>query len=342
MKHNDDELPKIEYRTFKSKSEQVQRLIRQALHIMQSLGLPIDEYTDRKKEKAAMALLAVADVKKSSEWKKMKSANDDYSVTTKEIIEFDNKYLEDNISPGSYDYVLRDDLKQLLISEIVVKSKPGANISNPTRGYKIAVEYAKLIRNYGQPDWDEQVATFNRMHPTYQERLTPSRNIPLIPVRTPDGKVFNLKEGEHNIIQKLVIEDFLTRFGYGATLLYVGDSDNKFGVCFEKDKLIELGFSDLKQGKLPDIVAYSEEKDWIYMIEAYHTSNPITPERKKELIKIMGTCSNKGIFVTAFENVTSYRSCPEALAWETEVWIATDPEHMIHRDGSRFLGPYNE
>ena len=200
MKHNDDELPIIEYRTFKSKSEQVQRLIRQALHIMQSLGLPIDESTDRKKEKAAMALLAVADVKKSSEWKKMKSANDDYSVTTKEIIEFDNKYLEDNISPGSYDYVLRDDLKQLLISEIVVKSKPGANISNPTRGYKIAVEYAKLIRNYGQPDWDEQVATFNRMHPTYQERLTPSRNIPLIPVRTPDGKVFNLKEGEHNII----------------------------------------------------------------------------------------------------------------------------------------------
>ena len=194
MKHNDDELPIIEYRTFKSKSEQVQRLIRQALHIMQALGLPIDEYTDRKKEKAAMALLAVADVKKSSEWKKMKSANDDYSVTTKEIIEFDNKYLEDNISPGSYDYVLRDDLKQLLISEIVVKSKPGANISNPTRGYKIAVEYAKLIRNYGQPDWDEQVATFNRMHPTYQERLTPSRNIPLIPVRTPDGNSFLLKQ----------------------------------------------------------------------------------------------------------------------------------------------------
>lgn len=342
MKPNDDELPMIEYRTFKAKSEQVQRVIRQALHIMQCLGLPIDEYTDRKKEKAAMALLAVADVKKPSEWKKMKSANDDYAVTTKEIIEFDNKYLEDNISPGSYDYVLRDDLKQLLIAEIVVKSKPDANISNPTRGYKIAVEYAKLIRNYGQPDWGEQVATFNRMHPSYQERLTPSRNIPLIPVCTPDGKVFSLKEGEHNIIQKLVIEDFLTRFGYGATLLYVGDSDNKFGVCFEKDKLIELGFSDLKQGKLPDIVAYSEDKDWIYMIEAYHTSNPITPERKKELLKIMGTCSNKGIFVTAFENVTSYRTCPESLAWETEVWIATDPEHMIHRNGSRFLGPYGE
>ena len=338
----DDELPVIEYRTFNSKSEQVKRLIRQALHIMQCLGLPIDEYTDRKKEKAAMAFLAVADVKKSSDWKKMKSANDDYAITTKGIIEFDNKYLEDNISPGSYDYVLRDDLRQLLIAEIVVKSKPGANLSNPTRGYKIAVEYAKLIRNYGQPDWNEQVATFNKMHPTYEERLNPTRDIPKIPVKTADGELFYLKEGEHNIIQKLVIEEFLPRYGHGAELLYVGDSDNKFGVRFEKQKLLDLGFSDLTQGKLPDIVAYSESEDWIYMIEAYHTSNPITPERKLELKKVMGDCADKGVFVTAFENITSFKSCPEDLAWETEVWIATDPDHMIHRDGSRFLGPYHD
>ena len=339
MKENFD-LPIIDYKTFNAKSEQVKRVIREALFIMQSLGLPIDEYTDRKKEKAAMALLAVANVKKSTEWKKMKCANDDYSVTTKEIIEFDNTYLEDNISPGSYDYVLRDDLKQLLIAEVVIKSKPGANISNPTRGYKISVEYAKLIRNYGQPDWLKQVESFNKMHPSYKDRLNPTRDIPKIPVTTADGSVFMLKEGEHNIIQKLVIEEFLSRFGNSATLLYLGDSDNKFQVCFEKEKLKDLGFLDITQGKLPDIVAYSESKDWIYMIEAYHTSNPITPERKLELKKVMGASASKGVFVTAFENITSYRTCSEELAWETEIWIATEPDHMIHRNGSRFLGPY--
>ena len=335
-------LPTIKYRTFNQKSEKVKRVIREALFIMQCLGLPINDYAERQKEKAAMALLAVANVKKSSEWKKSKCANDAYSVTTKEIVDFYNNNLEDNLSYGSYDDIRRKDLKQLLIAEVVVKSKPGANISNPTRGYKISVEYASLIRNFGQPDWLQQVELFKKSHPSYEERLNPSRNIPKIAVKTVDGSVFMLNDGEHNMIQKQVIEAFLPMFGNSATLLYLGDSDNKFNVCYEKEKLKELGFSDITQGKLPDIVAYSESKDWIYMIEAYHTSNPITPERKRELKEIMGPCANKGVFVTAFENLTSYRSCKEDFAWETEIWIATQPEHMIHRDGSRFLGPYPE
>ena len=158
----------------------------------------------------------------------------------------------------------------------------------------------------------------------------------------PNGRIIELKDGEHNAIQKAIIEEFLPRFGYGAVLLYCGDSDSKYGLIFEEQKLQELGFSDLKQSKLPDIVAYSPSKDWVYMIEAYHTSNPITPTRKFELQKIMGASANKGIFVTAFENVASYHKCTEELAWETEIWIATEPDHIQHRDGVRFLGPMNE
>jgi hypothetical protein len=28
------------------------------------------------------------------------------------------------------------------------------------------------------------------------------------------------------------------------------------------------------------------------------------------------------------------------IAWETEVWVADAPSHLIHFDGARFLGPY--
>lgn len=28
------------------------------------------------------------------------------------------------------------------------------------------------------------------------------------------------------------------------------------------------------------------------------------------------------------------------IAWETEVWCADDPTHLIHFNGERFLGPY--
>ncbi len=28
------------------------------------------------------------------------------------------------------------------------------------------------------------------------------------------------------------------------------------------------------------------------------------------------------------------------IAWETEVWVADAPTHLIHFNGERFLGPY--
>ena len=81
---------------------------------------------------------------------------------------------------------------------------------------------------------------------------------------------------------------------------------------------------------------------WIYLIEAYHTSNPITAERKYELEQMMGECADKCIYITAFESNDAFRSCKEDLAWETEVWIVTNPDHMIHRNGFRFIGPYGK
>lgn len=335
-------LPTIDYRTFNGKSDKVQKLIRQSLQIICALGIPIDDLTERQKEKMAMAFLAVGDVKTSAGWKKIKDSNHEYSLTTREIIAYENKYFEENISSGSYDDIKRKDLSRLLLAMIVVNSKPGSNTSNPTRGYKINSEYSRIIKNYGQSDWFTQVAAFNKMHPTYQERVSTKREIPKLVVHTLDGREIQLKDGEHNAIQKQIIEELLPRFGYGAVLLYCGDSDNKYGLIYEKEKLAELGFSDLTQSILPDVVAYSLEKDWIYLIEAYHTSNPITPQRKLELQQMLGENAKKAVFITAFENNFVYRNCAEELAWETEVWIATEPDHMIHRDGFRFMGPYED
>lgn len=173
-------------------------------------------------------------------------------------------------------------------------------------------------------------------------------NLPELSTRKQKGKkAFQEKSPEvqklireHNIIQQQIITEFLPRHGHGAMLLYCGDADNKYGIIYEKEKLESLGIKDIAQNKLPDIIAYSEKEDWIFLIEAYHTSNPITPERKYELEIMLGDAARKCCFVTAFENQAAYRSCPEDLAWETEVWVATQPDHMIHLNGSRFQGPY--
>lgn len=337
-----NELPIVDSSTFKKKTEHNQRLIREALQILQCLGIPVEEMSPRKKEKMAMAFLAVGDVKKSSDWKKIKDANNDYHLKTREIISFENEYFEENISSGSYDDIRRVDLAPLVLAEIVVESIPNSNTSDPRRGYKIAVEYARIIKKYGQNDWFEQVKIFNSGRKTFAERKEAKRNLPMIPVLLPDGTEVKLKDGEHNQIQQQIIQSFLPRFGNGAVVYYVGDSHNKYGVVFKENELKKIGIADLKQSKLPDVVAYSPQKDWIYMIEAYCSSNPITVERKIELENMLGDYAKKTVFVTAFINENAYRSCPEPLAWETEVWIATSPEHLIHRNGCRFLGPYSD
>lgn len=130
-----------------------------------------------------MALLAAGDVKTSKEWRKVKSTNSGYSITTKQCVEFYNTYLEENMSKGSYDYVLRDGFSKLLIGGIVERSKPESNLSDATRGYRISTEYARIISKFGQKDWEKQVEIFNKTHKTYRERLAQTRNIPMINVK---------------------------------------------------------------------------------------------------------------------------------------------------------------
>jgi hypothetical protein len=48
------------------------------------------------------------------------------------------------------------------------------------------------------------------------------------------------------------------------------------------------------------------------------------------------------VYVSAFPNRKVFLKYIEAIAWETEVWIADAPSHMIHFNGARFLGPYTK
>ncbi len=46
------------------------------------------------------------------------------------------------------------------------------------------------------------------------------------------------------------------------------------------------------------------------------------------------------VFVTAFLHRAAMRGYLPEIAWETEVRIADAPEHLVHFNGERFLGPY--
>ncbi|MGB3206468.1 MAG: BsuBI/PstI family type II restriction endonuclease [Crinalium sp.] len=332
------ELP--QYITQSDKPEELQKLINEALYIIYKFGVPLEKLSKRRLERIAMAFLAVANVKQSSDWQNILCS---HALRTRDIIRYWNRHFYENISESSYDDIRRKDLKLTVLAKIVIasSSNPNAARNDGTRAFAVNPEYATLIKAFGSESWEDEVEKFLANKVTLEEELSDKRDVTLIPVIFPSGKAVEFSPGKHNELQKAIIEQFLPRYGYGAEVLYVGDTANKF-LYVEKERLEELKFFELSHGELPDVVAYSQQKNWIYLIEAVHSSGVISSIRLLELKKLTEQCSADIIFVTTFLDRTTFRQFAPDIAWETEVWIAEAPDHIIHFDGEKFLGPYSQ
>lgn len=330
---------KLARQTFRQKSEDLQRLINQALHILCLLGIPMD-HTPRRLERIALVFLAIADVKKCGNWKTAKDADDGRSMTTRQIISYMRQSFSETISHGSYDDIRRQDLLMPVNAGLIIQTNPDSNRNNPGRGYALNPEFSTIVRSYNEDGWISRVDEFMSRRRSLSEELSQPRQTQRIPVRMHSGEEITLGPGEHNELQKKIIEDFLPRFGFGAEVLYVGDAEKRLKYV-NKERLDKLNFFTIGNGELPDVVAYSTPKNWLYCIEAVHSANPITPLRLRNFRKLLAGCSAEIIYVSAFMNRASFRKFVTEIAWETEVWIAESPDHLIHFDGEQFLGPYS-
>jgi hypothetical protein len=334
LKHN-----QMSYINKSKKSPKVVTLLNEALDILKNVGIPLDGLSERALENMAMAFLAVAGITKN--WKEAKGQDDFRHLKTREIISFINKYFEENRAPGSYDDIRRKHLKPLVLADLILNSadNPTASRNDPTRGYALSSDFKKLIVNYNTKDWDVKLKLFNKNRPNLAELLERKRNLPKIPITLPNGVKLEFSLGEHNELQREIIEEFLPRFGGGCKVLYIGDTSDKFPVV-EKDDLKKLGVFEIAKDILPDILAYDAGKNWLYLIEAVYSTGTMSEERVFELKKLLKNCSAELVFVTAFTTRTDFKNHFLDIAWETEVWTADNPEHLVHFNGDKFLGPY--
>lgn len=324
---------------FRSKNEEVQRLITEAIDALTILGIPFDGITWRGVERIAMAFLATGQVNTAGGWENIKDLHDGIIMKSRDIIRYNNKYFEEKISSGSYDDIRRKDLKLLVIGEVVLRTNENLARNDPSRGYAINPAITTYLRSVGKAGWKDRLQEATARITTATEKLKTTRRIQQIPVILPGGFALNLSPGEHNELQKAIIEELLPRYGYGAEVLYIGDTADKF--LFRNEvKLKELHFFELSHSELPDIVAYSASKNWLYLIEAVHSSGPISENRLLELKQLTKDCTSDIVYITAFLNRAKFRSWVKKIAWETEVWIAETPDHLIHFNGVKFLGPY--
>lgn len=318
-------------------SAKVRSLVYNLLDVFQKIGIPVDG-TDRKVERMAKACLAVGKIKKS--FAEALSEENDGFVRTRDIISFENENYGEHISPGSYDDIRRKDLKLLIEAGIVINSSSKENLAtnNPSRGYALSKSFVELLYSYGSEEWDMRLSEYLKEAKSLKEELECRRNLMKVPVTLPGGKRISLSYGAHNDLQKEIIETFLPLFGFGAEVLYVGDTTDKF-LHLDEKALKEINFFVLEHDELPDVVAYSHEKNLLYLIEAYHSTgewNEIRVRKVKRKLKESG-CSADVVFFTAFETKNAFKQKAKDIAWETEVWIAESPEHLVHFNGYKFL-----
>lgn len=305
------------------------------LDILQEVGVPLDG-TNLRLQRMAEACMAIGLIKDNLA--EAKSVKDGKFLRTREILKFENENYGENISPGSYDDIRRKDLKLLVLANIAINSSSieskATNDSN--RGYSLSNEFADLLKSYGTSQWEQALKDYKAKMKSLEQQLRAKRESERVPVKLPSGENLMLSYGEHNQLQKSIIETFLPIFGHGCEILYVGDTSDKLLYKKEK-KLSELGFFDLNHDELPDVIAYNEEKNLLFLIEAFHCTGQWDETRLYKIKNKLADCKANLVFVTAFETINQFKTISTSIAWETEVWIADIPEHMIHFNGWKFL-----
>ena len=216
----------------------------------------------------------------------------------------------------------------------------GKATNSPNYRYRLTDEMLNLLQSYGSSVWDKNLEAFLNNHETLISLYTSKREVRKMPVRI-NGIELTFSPGKHNQLQRAIIEEFAPRFAPNSECLYVGDTIEK-DLVKDEGKLRELGFTITLHDKMPDVVLYSAEKDWLYFIEAVTSVGPMEPKRIREIEEMTADVVAGKIYVTAFLDFQTFKKFSESLAWETEVWIADMPDHMIHLNGDKFLGPRRE
>ena len=246
-----------------------------------------------------------------------------------------------NWAPNTRETVRRFTLHQFVAAGVVEYNhdRPDRPVNSPRANYRVSPDALDVIRAWGTDDGEDLLAEYLIELPGQVEAYRAARDMHRIPVTLPRGEVVTLSPGGQNVLLRDMVEQFCPRFTPGGEVLYLGDADSKLAL-FDEEQLAALGVTVDHHGKLPDLVVWLPRRGWLVLAEAASSHGPVDAKRHAELQYLFRHSTAGLVFVSCFPDRAVMRSYLSALAWETEAWCASDPDHMIHFNGERFLGPY--
>ena len=301
--------------------------IEETRKFLQTIGMPKSQQADI----CCYVILAMAGIKPDMLWSE---ATNEW-IRIHDIIQFVNTFYDMSYAENSRETFRKQALHRFRTAALIEDNGKATN--SPNYRYRLTEETVQILRTMETPVWKEAVNRFLCYHEKLIDIYASKKRMTMMPVNI-NGENLKFSTGKHNELQKAIIEEFAPRFAPNSECLYVGDTIEK-DLVKNVEKLKELGFEITLHDKMPDIVLYRKDKDWIYFVESVTSVGPMDPNRILEITEMTKDVTAGKIFVTAFLDFKTYKKFAEDLAWETEVWIAEMPEHMIHLNGDRFMGP---
>ena len=304
-----------------------------AQEIIKSLGLPPAQQNER----SALCLLALLNLTPGKTW--ADAENPLMGITP--IMDWTRKYYGKDYAPNTRETFRRKSMHQFCDAGLALcnPDKPDRPVNSPGTVYQIETTTLDLLRSFNTSSWQERLTVYLAKHETLVARYAKEREQNRIPVKVSSDKDITLSPGKHSELIRDIIENFVPRFASDSVLIYVGDTGRKWSY-FDAALLARVGVAVDSHGKMPDVALYDVKRNWLLLVEAVTSHGPVDGKRHAELAELFSGSTAGLIYVTAFPDRAIMGRYLPTLAWETEVWVADAPSHLIHFNGVRFLGPY--
>jgi type II restriction enzyme len=310
------------------------RKVAQAREVLRALGFP----SAQSNERSALVLLCLLDLAPRRAWVKASNAQ---LWRTFEIMQWLRDHYDKDYAANSRETIRRQTLHQFIDAGLVLYNPddPERPVNSAHNCYQLAPAALDLLRTHDEPGFDKRTAKYLAAAPGLTAEYARTRGMAQIAVRLTDGSAVTLTPGGQNVLIKTIVEQFCPRWTPGGRVLYVGDA-GKDDPVFDEQGFADLGVVLDKHGKLPDLVVHLEDRGWLVLMEAASTHGPVDGKRHSELARLFASCTAGLVYVSCFPSRVEMRKYLADIAWETEVWCADNPDHLIHFNGERFLGPY--
>ena len=313
--------------------DKTKKRIAEAIDILRQFGLPRAQINER----TAYCLLALLNVTPDKTWCDSESP----LVGITPMMDFAREHYGKAYAPNTRETFRRFSMHQMVQAGIALYNpdKPDRPTNSPKAVYQISSAAIIVIKSYGSREWAQNIAAFKSMASTLAALYAKERLMDMVQVKVRKGLQVTLSPGKHNELIKAIIEEMAPRFLHGATLVYIGDTGDKWGF-FDKELAAQIGLSIEEHGKMPDVVLWLAEREWLVLVESVTSHGPVDSKRRIELSNLFASAKGDKVYISAFPDKRTFARFASDVAWETETWVADNPTHMVHFNGDKFLGPY--